>query len=420
MKKNLLKKLLSVLLITSFTASMAGCQNPDTDDQSIITLSPSAESVEVYKISHDTKESIRFSSADFAINLLKETSNVSSDNVLISPISIQATLAMSANGANGDTLSAMTNVLCGDNTIDELNAYMASYLPNNDMITSVNGIWVSDVINPDSVNQDFIAVNSGIYNAEFRIAKFDDTVVNDINNFVNTNTNGMIPDIVEDLDPLACVVLVNAITFEGKWADEYKDYDVIEGKEFNNIDGSISKITGLISIEDEYCSNENCTGFIKYYENRSYAFMALLPNEDISLEDFINTLDGEAFLALYDDAESASVSTMIPEFSLEYNVRLNSALADMGMGIAFSKSADFSNMISGESDIMIGKVYHKTYITVDRTGTAAAAATEEELDYKSADSSGDPYFVFLDRPFVYAIIDTNTGLPVFLGTVTNL
>ena len=424
MKKNLLKKLLSVLLITSFTASLAGCQNPNADSQQTTSLSSvatSSEPVEVYDLSNETEESIRLSSADFAVNMLKETAAASTENTMISPFSIQSALAMTANGANGDTLTAMTNVLCGDNSIENLNAYMAAHMPDDNILTTANGIWVSDKYDSDLVNPDFKAINSDIYNAEFKIAKFDDTAINDINNFVNTNTNGMIPYIVNSLDSDAGVVLVNAIAFEGKWAVEYEDHSVIEGEDFNNINGSVSSITALYSEEDEYCSNINCTGFIKYYENQDYAFMALLPNEDMSLEDFINTLDGETLLNLYDNAEHSSVYAMIPEFTYSYEASLNNALINSGMEIAFTNGADFSNMIdSSASNLYIGTVYHKTFISVDRTGTKAAAATEVEMCDNAVALMEDPYVVYLNRPFVYAIVDTETGLPVFLGTVTNL
>ena len=64
------------------------------------------------------------------------------------------------------------------------------------------------------------------------------------------------------------------------------------------------------------------------------------------------------------------------------------------------------------------RVLHKAYIAVDERGTKAGAATAVETVYTALEEG--VYKVTLDRPFVYAIIDDATGLPLFIGTVTDI
>ena len=82
----------------------------------------------------------------------------------------------------------------------------------------------------------------------------------------------------------------------------------------------------------------------------------------------------------------------------------------------FGMNADFSDMlVSGGDTIRIGSIIHKTHIEVDRKGTRAAAVTAVEMRVKGAIVEEMPKSIVLDRPFVYAIVDNATGIPVFLG-----
>ena len=112
----------------------------------------------------------------------------------------------------------------------------------------------------------------------------------------------------------------------------------------------------------------------------------------------------------------------MPEFTNDYEVGLGDLLSDLGMEDAFDEdNADFSLMaqIPG-SNIFISKVIHKTHIEVDRNGTRAAAATAVMMD-EAACADIDPIVnVYLDRPFIYMIVDTETGTPVFMGTVNSV
>jgi serpin B len=149
--------------------------------------------------------------------------------------------------------------------------------------------------------------------------------------------------------------------------------------------------------------------------------VALLPNEDVSIKDYIASLTGENFINIIRNAKTGIVNTTLPKFTSEYKLEMNDALSSLGITDAFSDSlADFTKLgHSKNGSIYINSVIHKTYISVDELGTKAGAVTAVEM-YASSVMAADYYTVTLDRPFVYAIIDNNTNLPLFIGSVLSI
>jgi serpin B len=169
----------------------------------------------------------------------------------------------------------------------------------------------------------------------------------------------------------------------------------------------------------KYINNYNARGFIKDYKDGKYSFVALLPNKDITINDYISSLTGDILMETIKGAKNNPLTAVMPKFSYEYSFVMNEALINMGMDTAFDEDkVDFSKIGKGmDGNLYIGEVLHKTFITVDESGTKAGAVTKVEMNLKSA---GPGETVILDRPFVYAIIDNTTDLPLFIGTVVDL
>ena len=124
-------------------------------------------------------------------------------------------------------------------------------------------------------------------------------------------------------------------------------------------------------------------------------------------------LTGEKLLELYENKSFDTVHVRMPEFKTEYSIMLNDALKEMGIVKAF-ESADFSRIC--DVPLKISRVYHKTFVEVDRKGTKASAATAVIMDAETAVMEPElDREVILDRPFVYAIIDSESGIPMFIG-----
>ena len=228
----------------------------------------------------------------------------------------------------------------------------------------------------------------------------------------------MIPRIVDRLDPTMAMMLINAICFEGKWADQYDDSQVAEA-DFTASDGSISKVQMMNGVSSTYLENDIAEGFIKEYQGGQYAFVVMLPKDKTqSAGQMLSLFDGKTFDEYLKNASGDySVRTKMPEFSYDWDKSILKDLKALGMEKPCSPSADFSRITDlayGES-LYIGDVIHKTHIEVDRNGTKAAAVTAVMLRKNAVFfDPGKEKEVFCDA---YAIVDLTDNTPVFLGTV---
>ena len=238
---------------------------------------------------------------------------------------------------------------------------------------------------------------------------------------MNKNTNGMIKKLVDEFDPLTVMVLMNALCLEAEWDDPYTDNCVREGM-FKNAKGNLVKAEYMYSQETEYIETENATGFVKYYKGGKFAFVALLPNEGTSIDSYIASLTGKGFLGALNSRKNTRVNTQMPKFKCEYSNSLVDTLKKMGMNTAFDGDrANFSSMATLKNEnIYISDVIHKTFIEVAEKGTRAGAVTAVISEKSAAMPVEQPKEVRLTRPFVYAIIDTRTNLPLFIGAQTDI
>ena len=369
--------------------------------------------------SHETvKPDDAFKSAydNFSVELLKKCFDGKS-NTLISPLSVSSALAMTANGANGQTKDEMEKVLGSGMPLDELNKYLSSFsgsLTSGEdfKLKNANSIWfIKD--NNFNVNNEFLQTNADFYHAEIYKRAYNDEIVNDINNWVSEHTDGMIDKLLDNGDVLSNIALINATAFNAVRETYYFDNFVEDGT-FTDANGNEQSVTMLISEESKYINGDNCTGFIKKYKGGKYGFAAILPDSNVSISDFVGSLNGDKLFKMLQNTETANVVAKIPKFEYEYSAELSEALKALGMPTAFSDSADFSG-ISGDK-LLISDVLHKTKISVTEEGTRAVAATGVVM---SAAPDGDKQ-VILNRPFMYMILDNETMLPLFAGIYTGV
>ena len=357
---------------------------------------------------------------DFAVRLF-QNSMTEGENTLVSPLSVLCALAMTANGAEGETLVQMEGTLGLD--VDTLNNWLHTYmssLPQEEWgkLSLANSIWFKQD-EKFAVEQDFLQTNADYYGAGLYGAPFDSRTLKDINGWVEDHTDGMIPEVLNELDPDAVMVLVNALAFDAEWQNIYKENQVREGT-FTTEDGKPRKVELMHCSEYAYLEDELATGFIKYYEGRNYAFAALLPNEGVSVGDYTASLTGEGLREMLLSVSQEKVITALPKFEAETSLELNDALKAMGMPKAFNDVvAEFYGIgnYAGES-LYINRVCHEAFIKVDEKGTKAGAATAVEMNpTESAPPKEEPKEVILDRPFVYMLIDCKTNTPFFLGSM---
>ncbi|MBO7404971.1 MAG: serpin family protein [Clostridia bacterium] len=417
-------RLTAVLLLFALLLPLAGCaeqpapapESPASSDL-MAGITPSAE-VNALDIPSD-----HIGQADFAVRLL-QNSFADGKNTLVSPLSVLSALAMTANGAKGDTLAEMEATL--GLSADELNAYFRSLREklageeDGPRFHLANSIWFTDD-ERFTVDTGFLQTNADFYGAGIYRAPFDDGTLREINDWVKDNTDGMIPQILDQIPEDAVMYLINALAFDGEWADPYNEYQVRPG-DFTREDGTKQTVDFMRSEEYLYLEDgDAATGFIKPYKGGKYAFAALLPKEGTTVADYVKTLDGEKLCRILSSAEQTLVEAALPRFETEYSTELSEVLKAMGMPTAFdSVKADFSGLgTSTEGNIFIGRVLHKTFIAVNEQGTKAGAATAVEMLTEGAMEMPEPKRVTLDRPFVYMLIDCETNLPFFLCVIAD-
>lgn len=408
--------LLCFALLLAATVGFGGC---DTDHNASLLTPPDDLKVDFTELGNEEKVAVLQS--DFAGALLSHAVAKDPDkNLLLSPLSVMLALSMTANGATNQTLDEMEAVL-GGVPVEELNAILGAYLKKislDEKLKIANSIWFRENL---KVKEQFLATCSDYYGAEVYRSPFTQATVKEINDWVNKHTDGMIEEIVKEITPDNMMFLINALCFDAKWKDPYDPIKDVSTEPFYHENGT-SDVDFMHSLEHQYIKTDTATGFIKDYEG-DFSFVALLPNEGISVEDYLSMLSPYDLLDAIQNAEDRSVFASLPKFSYEFETEMSAILTEMGMPTAFLRNqATFGKMTGGTPELFISKVIHKTNISVDTGGTVAAAATSVTMDLYSASAEimlDPPPHVVLNRPFVYMIIDNTTSIPLFAGVVTN-
>ena len=364
-------------------------------------------------------EAFRRAATDFSVNLFRRVSAADSNcNVLVSPDSVETALAMLEVGASGDTLEEMETVLGGGMNRAEFCSYLAGMndrLEGSDKIIfrQSNSIWARE--NLMKVKDSFLQQNKNYFDSEFYVAPFNNETVSDINKWVYNNTRNMIRKVIDALYDDDRMVLVNTTVFEVKWEVPFES--VQDGK-FTNSRGTAEKATMLNELGPcNYFKLNGAKCFERRYKGGEISFVGILPPEGTAVDAFVQGMNGSDFTSAWKNRNRSYVKLTMPEFKYDYGTDLETVLQDMGMKKTFSMTADFSGM--GEPSVMVDRVIHKTHIELDRNGTKAAAATAV-IAKEGSVYIDDPIEIRMDRPFVYALVDTRTGIPLFIGTVKTL
>lgn len=415
-----MKSALCVAACTALLLGLAGCTASASEDL-MADIRPAAV---------DTRapdETFTAGAADFGLRLFRESLNAGDNhNALMSPLSMLNLLALATNGASGNTLAQLEAVICPEDgpalSIDVYNEYLSAYLrglpqEKKASLTFANAIWLRD--DPDlRVERSFLQTNADYYGADVYKAPFDTSTVRDINAWVKRTTDGQIEELLTEIPDEAMLYLINALSFDAEWETIYERQQVTTGT-FTAADGTREDAQMMHSTEGLYLTDGETVGFLKPYAGGRYAFAALLPPEGTDIRDYIAGLTGERFLAAIQGAQKAVVQAQVPKFEYTCSYSMKEPLEAMGVTDAFGPRADFTRLGRyGDNGLFISETLHKTAITVDERGTKAGAVSAVEASGGARPE--DRYTVILDRPFVYAIVDTETTLPLFLGTVFSL
>ena len=406
-----------ISLMCLISLIFAGCSNVGTIFHDELRGDPVPISIDTNVVTANTQ---------FGFDLFNELRTIEQNkNIFISPLSISIALAMTLNGASGETEQAMANTLhlqaLDSESIDTGYAGLQQTLLTSDpkvTLAIANSLWARQDV---PFKQDFLQRNTQYFGAEVSTLDFiDPNTLTTINQWVSTNTNGKIPKILDEINADMVLFLINAIYFKGAWQTKFDPSHTRDGT-FYLATGAEKQVPMMTRTGDyAYYENyeEKCQAVSLPYGDGRMSMYIFLPYRESDLNTFLDSLNDENWENWMSQFHEQEIFLSMPKFKLAYEKTLNNPLGSLGMGIAFAAGrADFSRMADLEAlgkNLYIGEVLHKAVVEVNEEGTEAAAVTSVGVRATSL----PPQFT-ADRPFFFAIRDNETKTVLFMGTVVD-
>ena len=357
----------------------------------------------------------------FALDIFKKVIENSSEteNIIISPLSISSALSMTLNGANGSTRDAMLDALRMKGlTSDAINSSykdLTSALLGIDQrvqISVANSVWTA---NNFVVKKPFINILTQYYAAESK--SFDQTdplVPKQVNSWIENKTNGLIKNMLDQLDKNTVMLLINAIYFKGKWTSKFDAEKTTLGS-FIKPDGKSTQVSMMEQTSDfKVYGGEGFTLAEFPYGQSNFVMDVILPAGNNGIKNLLPLITDLNLKGWLGQMSKRKTDLTFPKFKYGFKKELKDILTDMGMGIAFTDKADFSNI--SDISLLVSLVLHQAFIETNEDGTEAAAATIVGI---STTSMPQTYSLNIDHSFLYIIRETTTNSILFMGRVAD-
>ena len=358
---------------------------------------------------------------EFAFDLFRKVIDFSKEtNVFISPLSVSIALGMTWNGAAGETKSEMESALkMSGMSVEEINEYyriLQTTLPTIDpttKLTLANSLWYRSGF---QVKPDFLNVNVDYFDAYVRELDFSKAwAVDTINQWCAKKTNNLIPSVLDNIPEDAVMYLINAIYFKGIWRHQFEKKNTTQA-DFTNEAGEKVKVNMMFQKDTfAYAEDEKAQYLDMPYGNKAFSMTVILPKNGNTTADLLKYLTVDQWNSILQNLSMREVEVYFPRFSSKNKFLLNDPLIDMGMKLAFTDNADFSNIV--DENLFISRVLHNTFIEVTEEGTEAAAVTVVEIGYTSVPMI--PVFQ-VNKPFLFVIRENSTGVILFIGKMGNM
>jgi serpin B len=350
------------------------------------------------------------------------------DNVVLSPYSIAAALQMALEGAQGATAEQMAAVLhIPGVTGDQLTAMAATLRgdlkalddPRRQVTVRIaNRMWPQAGFSIKPAYTTALRDGFGVDIQQLDFSGDPPGARKAINGAVSDETNGKIPELFkQDLDPMTRLVLTDAIYLKAAWLSPFQEA-ATRPDAFHRADGSTAEAPFMHEVgELQYARRAGYQLVRLPYGSGDLAMTLIVP--DSALAPVERALQREGLAALLGGPLStAQVTLALPKFKIRTHAELADTLKQLGMTDAFEDGvADFHGI--ADADLFISEVAHEAYISVDENGTEAAAATGVVIATSAGRVVTARATVTADHPFLFAITDTKTGTPLFLGRVAD-
>ena len=352
---------------------------------------------------------------DFAASLLKNSE--SDESVVLSPLSLYTVLSVTANGASGKTQREIEKALGQDLNISEINTFI-HYLnervkalnSEEGFVNSANSLWIRDDY---SVKAQFLQNVVNYYDSEvFRT----ELKAEEINSWIENKTDGEIKDMLSELDKDTALVLVNALLFDDEWVTPYEEGNIYNGS-FKGTKGE--ETVKFMESNEMFIESKDAKGMIKSYKNTPCKFVAILPDEKISVDEYAASLSGAKLETILSSATGVNrCIAHLPQFELRNKLSLSETAKAMGMELMFTDEANFDALTMSEG-LKVSDIMQESFIKVSETGTKAGSSTTVTLRGSDSETQDFEELKF-DRPFVFMIVENESNLPLFIGTVKSI
>ncbi|KAL5287305.1 SERPINI1 family protein [Megaselia abdita] len=340
------------------------------------------------------------------------TDDDDTNNIIISPLSIEITLALALTGASGETAKEIFEGLhLTSATIEE--ELLVSYKENK-LVKIANKIYVNQDY---KFKESFKEITGKSFNSEADTLNVADSAASaeKINKWVEKKTSNKIKDLISPLviNESTRLVLVNAIYFKGNWAKKFNPENTMKYGFFHNENDFVDVDMMVITTTFKYgnFNDLNATILELPYANSELSMLIVLPNQIMGLKDVMTKMKKKSIFKISQKMFDTKVRVMLPKFKVEYNIELTKTLKKMGITKMFSNEAEFENMLEQHEDLYISTVVHKAFIEVNEEGTEAAGASAMIATKKCIGSRPNPIKTFIaDHPFFYIIWDTKNIL----------
>lgn len=382
----------------------------------------------------DSGNNVVAANNQFALDLyakLAEDPEFRDSNIFFSPFSISTALAITYEGAGGQTADQIRSVFhFPDNRSVLRNGYAdliarINSESNTYTLRTANALWAEQThpFLPDYISTAERYYGAKTTNLDFVHQSEESRIT--INHWVEEQTEDRIKDLIPPgiIDPNTALVITNAIYFKGMWVKQFEKGKTLDAP-FLTGSGTTVQVPMMQRTDEDaffgYAETETIQVLSMPYESGEgyeLSMLVLLP-KDGSLDRIEKSFDAGILKDIRGSLSDMRVKVFFPKFTMETKYFLPRTLSAMGMPTAFTASADFSGMDGGR-ELFITNVVHQAFIEVNEEGTEAAAATAVIMG-KGASPNAHTVPVFrADHPFIFLIQDNETGNILFMGRVSN-
>jgi serpin B len=281
-------------------------------------------------------------------------------------------------------------------------------------------MWVQSglPLRPGFTAELLAAVAASVVDADF--ARAPEAARSEINRVIAEQTAGKITGLLppQSVDAGTRLVLGSAMYLKAAWAEPFPETATRDAPFYPDGPGGpaldVPTMSGTAT--RAYQRADGYQAVVLPYRDGGLAMAVVLP--DGPLTALGPAIAAGGLRSLLAGASSRQVTLSMPRFRLEAAFDLIPALKRLGVAEAFSSQADFSGITDAEP-LRISAVAHKAFIDVDEQGTEAAAATAAAFHAMAMVRNPPPVTMIVDRPFLFAIIHTPTGLPLFVGQISH-